>query len=222
MGYWGPEGMRTVGRRFVVAGALFRFALALLLLAAPFATAQTDTPPVTDTVGKRPPVTDPTPVTSPPQTSPPATKPPVFAPPPAPAPPRQSVIPFVPSGGATLGRTTTTTKPKNSQPTQQQPAVVAPGAPATVPATAAPTTAAADPSQSPATDPLVQVAGEHVSRQDTAQQLLAGGSGSGSGGNSTLTTVLLVGAVAILPIVGAFALGAGDSRKWFRRAGRDA
>jgi hypothetical protein len=220
MGYWGPEGMRTVGRRFVVAGALFGFALALFLLAAPFATAQTDpTPTTVDTTPvKRPPVTDPSPVTSPPATTPPATKPPVFIPPAAPSPPGQNVSPFVPSGGATLGRTTTTTKPKNSNQTQQQPAVVTPGEPAT---SAAPTTGAAvDPSQTAGTDPLVHVAGEHVSRQDTAQELLAGG--SGSSGDSTLTTVLLIGAVAVLPIVGAIALGAGDSRRWFRRAGRDA
>jgi hypothetical protein len=156
-------------------------------------------------------------------TTPPATKAPVVSPPPAPAPAPRIVTP--PSGNSSLGRTTTTTKPKNSkqsvQSVQSQQSVVTPDAGATA-TTASPTTAAAaDPAQPPATDPLVKVAGKEVSRQATSAQLIAAGPDSG-GNDSTLTTVLLIGAVAVLPIVGAVALTGRDGGKWLRGARRDA
>ncbi|HZP27919.1 MAG TPA: hypothetical protein VFC99_03115 [Acidimicrobiia bacterium] len=87
------------------------------------------------------------------------------------------------------------------------------------PATAAATVPVANPAASPATDPEVRVAGKEATRKAVAQRLL---DTSGSSGDSIWPTVALIGAVAVLPIVGAFALGSGDIRKWFRRSESDA
>src|SRR6185312_3276599 len=108
--------------------------------------------------------------------------------------------------------------PKNAKNSKQQPAVVAPGTVATSPPpTAAATTApAANPAAAPATDPVVRVAGENVTRKATTQRLLTADPASDH--SSWFGTALLIGAVAVLPIVGAIALGGtGSDCRWFRR-----
>ena len=65
----------------------------------------------------------------------------------------------------------------------------------------------------------MRVAGREVSRKATTQRLIT--TDPTSGGNSWLGTALLIGAVAVLPIVGAIALGGNSfDRRWFRRTPR--
>jgi hypothetical protein len=122
--------------------------------------------------------------------------------------PRPAFVPFV---APSNNKTTTTTKPKNNKSTNNAPAgTVAPAGNATAPA--------ADPGSPPGTDPPIVVGGVVVTHNNksAAERALEkkGLSTSGSGTGN----VLLIGAVAVLPIIGAIALGGfGDTRRRFRR-----
>jgi hypothetical protein len=75
---------------------------------------------------------------------------------------------------------------------------------------------AADPASPPATDPLIQLAGNDVTRRADPQKLLS--SKGLTEGDSGISSVLLIGAAAVLPIAGAIAFGLfGDGRRWLRR-----
>jgi hypothetical protein len=98
-------------------------------------------------------------------------------------------------------------KAKQSKQSVLAPGTVATNAPAAV-------TPVANPASPPGSDPLVEVAGREVTRSEAVQRLLGSG---GSGNDSTLPTAIMIGAVALLPIVGALALGGfGKVKRLFR------
>jgi hypothetical protein len=72
-----------------------------------------------------------------------------------------------------------------------------------------------DPATPPATDPLIQLSGNDVTRHSAQKLLAAKGLAEGDSG---IGSVLLIGAAGVLPIAGAIAFGGfGDGRRWFRR-----
>ena len=190
-------------------------------------------PPSTDPPSTEPPSTEP-PSTDPPTTNAPTTKPPNTTPPTtfAPAPQTSSGPKSVPAAPVIFTGVATPVVPLNlfvlavaraRKAAQQKasalssasiPAGIA--APSTSPATTGATTPVANPTVAPGTDPPVQVAGKDVTRESAAERALAA-QGVSSGG-SGVSGVVLIGAIAVLPIIGAIVLGGfGDTRRWFRR-----
>jgi hypothetical protein len=191
-------------------------------------------PPSTDPPSTEPPSTEP-PSTDPPTTNAPTTRPPSTTPPTTvfvPAPQTSSGPKSVPAAPVIFTGVATPVVPLNlfvlavarARKTAQQkasalssasiPAGIA--APTSSPATTGATAPVANPTVAPGTDPPVQVAGKDVSRESAAERALAA-QGISSGG-SGVSDVVLIGAIAVLPIIGAIVLGGfGDTRRWFRR-----